>query len=346
MTAREALLARCTFTDRDCVDDVVLKTRHPLANHETTPPWPLEGHGCDFCGTWASTITRCGACNRWLGLADCECADPAVERRAGGVEIQTSAAKRADVRCKWCALRDSDAAKDDQSESIAALTTAPESNPSSEGLLRRVVFVIEPLQENTWRWHTAQRLLVPLLEIARPGTVLVYGIECDESEESWCDAFALVRRFAEQPHAHLPPDCRRGDTPVHIDIVLGTHSIDATWRSSDVWLEHGNGVANSLSWWCTALAKHALAVPARRNKQRFAISTLYWISCNMFDERVASSSQRLLRTLADDHAINVMASDGRPVAFQQIALVASHIIASVHAPQPAILPASMRRFQP
>ena len=332
--ARSALLARCTFTDRDCVDWDVLETRQPRPDHEKAPPWPREGHACDFCGTWASTITTCGSCHRWLGLADCQCADPTVERRTGGLPRQVHEPESAAVCCHWCVER------------ADSHTSPPPSVGYSQGLLRRVVFVIEPLQQAAWRWHTAQRLLVPLLEITRPGTVLVYGIECDESEQSWCDAFALVRRFAERPRAHLPPDCRHADeTLVQIDIVLGMHSIDTTWQTSDVWLEHGCGIANSISWWGAALAKHALAVPARRNKERLTISTLYWISCNMFDERVAASSQRLLRALADEHAINVMASDGRPVAYQQIALVASYIIASVHRPQPPALPTSMRRFQ-
>lgn len=335
---RTKLLARCTFSDRDCVDMRVRDTCTPRPARESAP-WPCEGHACDFCGSWSSLITTCGVCHRWLGL-DCACATPAAVRHAAadrGHGDQTTIDERADVLCERCAN-----VRTNSSSSVPLRPTN-----YSEGRLRRIVFVLEPAQMGAWTFHMARRITIPLLEVAGRGTVLVYGVECTARESSWLDAFALVRRFAERPRAHLPPDCRYySHEPVPIDIVLGMHSMAPDDSATQAYLDRGLGRSNCLRWWCEALGKHALTVPTRRNRHRLPISTLYWFTCDLFASRVCASSERLLGALADKYALTVKASDGYVMPFQQFALIASHIIASVNSPQPPLVPAPLMCFRP
>jgi hypothetical protein len=174
MSARAELLRACAFSDIDCLDQRVLFPLPPQSRPSlprTSVPWPNERHSCDFCGTYAAAMCRCDSCQRWLGLSDCECAEPARRRTAawpaGGdrfVVVDDHSG-----RCRWCAKDES----------------APTSCGRSMGLLRRIVFVLEPTPSAGWRFQVAQRLLVALLENTDAGSVLLYSFECGDDGQGF-----------------------------------------------------------------------------------------------------------------------------------------------------------------
>ena len=179
---RDVLLTRCTFSDRDCVDLRVRDTCTARTDDEFPPPWPPVGHSCDFCDAWPLTITTCGACHRWLGLSDCDCAMPASARCDANGATQTTVAESPQVQCKWC-----DAHRHANEANKLNCEAPPPPIGHSEGILRRVVFVIEPQQRGTWKFHMARRLLIPILEMAGVGTVLVYGFwTCETVQRDCC----------------------------------------------------------------------------------------------------------------------------------------------------------------
>ena len=399
---RAQLLRRCTFSDRDCVDQRVLASAQPRDACEPAPPWPDRGYSCDFCGTWPSFVARCVRCRRWLGLADCECAVPAL-RRDGGRAVQTivgevdrdaetggaggekedkknekeSAAcadsvsdhgcvPKRNIRgacCVWCAAATPVAEDDDEqhvqtstSEASSSLPLPPVSCGYTRGLLRRVVFVLEPRQLGAWRYNVGRRLLIALLESLQPGTVAVYAIECGACPSEWRSALALIGRFAAHPRQFLPSDCRLGSGALapRIDIVLATHSMeprDDADGAQTVRLELGLGESRSLRWWCRALADDVLArtaprITAASGTTAMPVDCLYVLTCHLFRDCVRAASLRELRALADRHALTVMASDGQVRPFQQIAHFASFICAATLAPQAPPLPSTIYRFQP
>ena len=207
INSRRQFIARCSVSDVECLDAslVALCERVVVASSNSEESgavgraerrWPPRGHACDFCGTWSSFVTRCAACLRWLGLADCECAAERC-RRAGGVPGQTIVVSASDdggdrFVCRWC---DADA---ESSES------PPPSIGHSRGLLRRVVFVLEPtpgMHMGGWQFRVAHWLAEALLAETGLGTVLVYGLPCGAGEEAWSSALALVQQFALEPRA-------------------------------------------------------------------------------------------------------------------------------------------------
>jgi hypothetical protein len=322
---RAALLSRCTLTDRNCLAFV------RDAQHVDTIEWPRVGYACDFCDTWPRRVGRCQQCRRWTGLSDCDCSADASSNMTQLVAGDTQAVAPdddTDAVCRWCASGET--------------ASAPAPCGRTFGLLRRVVFVLEPKEGGRWQFRVAQRLAEAVLEAVGCGTVLFYGLESGADELEWQRAMAAVRRFAAAPLAHLPPHCVLDpDTPLRVSVVLATHSMQRLSDGDALRLELADGESRVLQWWVRHLghdmlaAQRAPAVPATR------ISELYLISCHLFPRgaTAAAANARALGALADQYGVSVMACDGEPPMFQQIALLASYIVASSAS-------ASQRRREP
>lgn len=333
---RAALLSRCTLTDRNCLAFV------RDAQHVDTIEWPRVGYACDFCDTWPRRVGRCQQCRRWTGLSDCDCSADASSNMTQLVAGDTQAVAPdddTDAVCRWCASGET--------------ASAPAPCGRTFGLLRRVVFVLEPKEGGRWQFRVAQRLAEAVLEAVGCGTVLFYGLESGADELEWQRAMSAVRRFAAAPLAHLPPHCVLDpDTPLRVSVVLATHSMQRLSDGDALRLELADGESRVLQWWVRHLghdmlaAQRAPAVPATR------ISELYLISCHLFPRgaTAAAANARALGALADQYGVSVMACDGEPPMFQQIALLASYIVASSASAsqrrREPTLACRLRRFQP
>ena len=257
------------------------------------------------------------------------------------------AAKHTERLCKWC-------------DSATPGSGWPQSPPPSSvgwsrGLLRRVVFVLEPPTSAYGAWHSrvAPRLAEPLIEEAGGGTVLVYGVECADAA-AWCDALTLVQQFALEPRRHLPRQCRwagdcdadddgnEGEAP-GITLVLATHSTERHRGdgAGSVRLDTGGAEARSVGWWCDEVTRCALS---RRAEHRMRVDTLHVLTCHLFAPPRTDSAARL-QQLADECCVAVMACDGEVMPFVQVALTASLIIARAQRRAPP-LACTVRRFQP
>ncbi len=336
MTSRRVeFLQACAFSDIDCLDQSVLFPLPPQARtsssvRKTTIAWPNERHSCDFCDTYAGVMSRCGSCERWLGLSDCECAAPACQRASAwpaGSErfIVVDGGRR--CRCRWCANNE----------------PAPASCGRSMGLLRRVVFVLEPTPSRNWRFHVAQRLLVALLENADAGTVLLYSFECADDGD-WLRAMERINAFAHSPRAHLPADCRCDEAhgALRMSVLLATHSMLRRRAHEPVRLESGGaGVGHTLAWWLDQAERLLFAGGPQ------ALDELYLLSCNVFPDggAVNAANQRRLSALADRHDVSVMACDGDSIMMLQIGAIAAELLASVFDIDPPTA-SPIRRFQP
>lgn len=235
--------------------------------------------------------------------------------------------------CRWCAE--------------SATDTVPVPCGRTFGLLRRVVFVLEPAESDRWQFRVAPRLSESVLESVGRGTVLFYGLESGSSERDWTGAMAAVGRFARSPAAHLPADCILDpDVPLRVSVVLATHSMQRVRDRDALRLELADGESRPFDWWVRQLADEMLQ-PAHQSAAQ--ITDLYLVSCRMFPRGggAAAANARALGALADRFGVAVMACNGEPPVFQQIGLMASYIIASSSQPrrEPKIA-CDMRRFQP
>jgi hypothetical protein len=309
MTA-SAFLRTCTFTHRDCLDDNVLQTRQPRLQTEPVPDWPSLRRSCDFCQTFAAVVSRCGACKRWLGLSDCACADHKCRQTSdllvGGARFVVVNNSDGRIRCQWC----------------AASELAPLPCGRSIGLLRRVVFVVEPKPSDTWRFHVAQRLLVALLENSELGTILLYSFECGAAD--WVRALRHINSFAADPLLYLPDGCRFDDAHgvPRISVVLSTHSFHRQSQSEPVRLEKSAGNARTLVWWLNCIDRNLFAPPGllpTTAATAFAIDELFLLSCHLFpDGAVGAANARRMGALADKHDVDVMACDGGGIMMVQV----------------------------
>jgi hypothetical protein len=285
---RAALLSRCTLTDRNCLAFV------RDAQHVDTIEWPRVGYACDFCDTWPRRVGRCQQCRRWTGLSDCDCSADASSNMTQLVAGDTQAVAPdddTDAVCRWCASGET--------------ASAPAPCGRTFGLLRRVVFVLEPKEGGRWQFRVAQRLAEAVLEAVGCGTVLFYGLESGADELEWQRAMAAVRRFAAAPAGALAAAtaCSDPDTAsLRVSVVLATHSMHRVSDSDALRLELGDGESRPVAV--------VGASPGRRHASRRSghpavpstrVSELYLISCHLFPRggKAAAANARALGALAD-----------------------------------------------
>lgn len=305
MSCRDEFVQACTVSDLDCLDQNRFRLFQPLNETalSSAAVWPNERHSCDFCDTFASVMSHCSACRRWLGLSDCKCCERAHRRTSseppGGRFFNVV---ESDARCRWCAEFDSGA--------------PPRSCGHSMGLLRRVVFVLEPVACDRWVFGVSQRLLVALLEGAAAGTVLLYSIECAGNDASWVRAMERVRQFAAEPRRFLPDECRLDDAygggaPMpRVSVLLATHSTNRR-EQEPVRLEQSAERSRTFAWWSKCIDERLLTNAHPLPANAGAIDELYIQTCSLFpDGAIGAANDRILRALADKHQINVSAVDG------------------------------------
>jgi hypothetical protein len=335
---RTELLARCEYSDRDCVDHQVLFTRQPrrfqaatMATAASRLPWPAIGYSCDFCSTRASFVGQCVTCRRWVGLSMCNCANDS-DRVAHNKQRTASSSSSSTqtivddrpVSCGWCATARGGVPSSEEEFKQAP----PVPCGFVEGQLKRVVFVLEPTVSNdaprAWHFEVAQRMLTNVLENVGIGSVLFYSIRC-ECAQQWQRALALVCRFAATPSLFLPSDCRFDASGVEISVLLAMHG---ERRGNSVLLDvsSNNGKIHSLSWWLEMIDKQLFGSNGGGDENsgvtRFKISDIYFLTCQLFPDIVLGErNATLFRALADKHDVVVMAADGNVLPYLQVTLL-------------------------
>lgn len=337
---RAHLLQRCALNDIDVLMRFRYGHSYATAVRRAPPSWPRLGYSCDFCESWTARVGQCPTCMRWLGLSDCKCASPAsmvVGARSatstatsdtttthpfGGFRLQ-EIVEHNRRQCQWCAAR--------------LTESAPAPCGFRTGLLRCVVFVLEPVQAGRWQFGVGRRMLENVLENTGAGSFLLYALESGDEEREWLDAFACIRRFCAAPHDYLPLNCLLDPRGCVVVVLLATHSMQ---RADDdaVSLELCNGTSRSLAWWCNKLDQQMFGArnddgeedewnddaqqqpsSSLSTKSCFNIAELFVVSCDLFPQGSRSSeTSRRFRSLADKHNVAISVCDGHPRLFAQV----------------------------
>lgn len=338
---RDRFLAQCVLSDVDTL--------------QTTRAWHcVECYSCDFCDSFCTKVGRCAGCQRWLGLADCECAATSsssttaddLSRRSTPLEPQRDQPfvvptplqvidRACQRRCQWCV-----AAADNNTDAKEA---PPEPCGRVGGLLSRVVFVLEPTQTGRWQYALGQRLLTNLREALLPGSFLLYSFHCGDADLDWSAAFDHVRKFAAKPHLFLPQRCRLDPRGCSIIVVQGVHSARRTNERNSVSLELGETRQHTLEWWTEQWCQQLLVDQrcsrsenngdnddhddngddeTKQEQPSFHIDDLYLLSCDLFpDGGVGARNERLFRSVADQYGVTIMACDGFARPYLQVFFV-------------------------
>lgn len=254
-------------------------------------------------------------------------------------DTETEHVSEAGATCRWCHCVLPDGTVD-------LTAAAPDPVGLTRGLLSRIVFVLEPQINANSQWHfnVSHWITEALLAQSGAGSIVVYGLPCDEGERAFIDAMALVQQFALDPRRFLPQDCRwasdecDGAPLPRISLVLATHTALVDNKPH---LELGSpDTVRPIDWWCNALAQNTFS---RRQEHTLRIDELHAILCNIFTAQgdVADQWQRF----SDSCNVAVMAADGNAVPYLQSGLIAAHIVSRVHR-RDHTLAAVVRRFQP
>ena len=156
------------------------------------------------------------------------------------------------VRCKWCR-----GAVTDHDKSVGP----PPSRGRVFGLLKLILFVLEPEHDSFWTFNVGRRMLQHMKEAHGRGRVLVFGARCAATRDAWRQRLQLVRRFASEPRLFLPEDVRLDDD-CSVSLLIGTHCDDGGGALSHRGLVWGKTYTERepLKWWLDEIQKNAMSL--------------------------------------------------------------------------------------